>query len=299
MPEITEVEKMMLSLNQAWAERRIIQITPVTTEGRSQPNPFKYLKNYGQGAWNKEITTSLVRGVIRHGKQMYVAFYSASWDPVWQIGLGQTGWFVPANDKAVQCCKSTPIMEHFIHRISRYSARLRFFLSDGQAWDYHDPRTWGRWLWFPRGMKDVLSVPDWLKDTNSARLALINLKSKRKVKAVLVDQKVAAGLGNYMACEILHRAGVSPRRIWDGLTTRENLCLGLTVETFLWECLGNNDHKHWKVFQKAGSVCTTCGVTEISYEKDSTGGQRGTYWCRRCQPMGIEELDKMTKVCYT
>ena len=33
------------------------------------------------------------------------------------------------------------------------------------------------------------------------------------IKSALLDQRVVAGLGNIYVCEILHRAGVSPRRM--------------------------------------------------------------------------------------
>src|SRR3546814_11888014 len=33
------------------------------------------------------------------------------------------------------------------------------------------------------------------------------------IKAALLDQRVVAGIGNIYACEALHRAGISPRRL--------------------------------------------------------------------------------------
>ena len=33
------------------------------------------------------------------------------------------------------------------------------------------------------------------------------------MKSVLLDQKVVAGLGNIYVCEILFRAGISPKRL--------------------------------------------------------------------------------------
>ena len=35
---------------------------------------------------------------------------------------------------------------------------------------------------------------------------------KMPIKSALLDQRIIAGLGNIYVCEILHRAGVSPRR---------------------------------------------------------------------------------------
>jgi formamidopyrimidine-DNA glycosylase len=59
-------------------------------------------------------------------------------------------------------------------------------------------------------------------DFTAAHLAAAFAGRKQAVKAMLLDQRVVAGLGNIYVCEVLHRAGVSPERP-AGRVTRKRL----------------------------------------------------------------------------
>ena len=50
-------------------------------------------------------------------------------------------------------------------------------------------------------------------DFNGPALAAALAGKRTPIKAALLDQHVVAGVGNIYACEALHRAGISPRRL--------------------------------------------------------------------------------------
>jgi formamidopyrimidine-DNA glycosylase len=49
-------------------------------------------------------------------------------------------------------------------------------------------------------------------DFTAAGLGAAFARRKQSVKAMLLDQRVVAGLGNIYVCEVLHRVGISPER---------------------------------------------------------------------------------------
>ena len=94
--------------------------------------------------------------------------------------------------------------------------RLRIIMEDGTEIAITDPRRFGR----IRLANDPLTEPpisklghDPLQSFPSARsLAKILAKRRTPVKAVLLDQSVFAGVGNWIADEVLFQAGISPYR---------------------------------------------------------------------------------------
>lgn len=88
-----------------------------------------------------------------------------------------------------------------------------------------DPRRFGR-LWLteepllhPRVRK--LGFDPLVNFPGSAELRVILKKRKAPIKAVLLDQKLFAGVGNWIADEILYHAGIAPRRAAASLTPAE------------------------------------------------------------------------------
>jgi DNA-formamidopyrimidine glycosylase len=96
---------------------------------------------------------------------------------------------------------------------------------------FHDPRHFGT-LKFVKGREqlnrklatlgpDMLSGPP---DEAGFRSALLK-KPTRTVAEALMDQSVVSGVGNYVKCEALYAAGVSPHRTVESLTCLEHMHL--------------------------------------------------------------------------
>jgi len=119
--------------------------------------------------------------------------------------------------------------------------------------------------------------------------------SRRPVKALLLDQRVIAGLGNIYVDESLHRAGIHPltaaaqvpapqvRRLHAAMRTilRKAIdCRGSSVSDYR-DCNnrpGTFQHHHL-VYQRCGEPCTTCGEPIVHIRVSG----RGTHVCPSCQ----------------
>lgn len=121
-------------------------------------------------------------------------------------------------------------------------------------------------------------------------------RTRRAVKAALLDQGVIAGLGNIYVDESLFAAGVHPLARADRLTrsTVERLAEairaileaaitagGSTLRDYVdAEGLRGGFQTRHRVYGRAGEPCVECGR---ALER-MVVAQRGTTFCRRCQP---------------
>ncbi len=123
---------------------------------------------------------------------------------------------------------------------------------------------------------------------------------RRALSGLLQDQSVLAGIGNYLCCEILHVAGLHPRRrLADlaseqvdrlaatclALTRRSYLTAGITNDLYRAECLRAEGHtfeeRRFHVYRREGLACYRCGGEIV---KARIGGQP-IYFCPGCQPL--------------
>lgn len=115
----------------------------------------------------------------------------------------------------------------------------------------------------------------------------------RPVVAVLLDQRVLAGLGNLWANELCYLSGTSPWRPVRELDQRKlvtravrALRFSVASETGYQVTTGDTrpGREHW-VVGRAGLPCRRCGTTvQVADEVPGDPGRRRTWWCPRCQP---------------
>jgi len=282
MPEITEVEKLRLQLELCWTGRTIVKFTAPS----SYPNSKKFAVN-GWDRFSRFVRAGPLIKFDRLGKNIWIRLSTEGL--AWHIHLGSTGWFIPGNKQAVWLSRYTPLMDpaEFIHSVNEKGRRLSIVFDDGQRWDYIDPRTWGKW--YLRQGNEIRDNeyfkgfgPDWLYESYDATKVLLAYKSQRNMKAVLCDQSITAGLGNYMACEIAWHAGIHPHSSWNEIEREKRRYLMRQILAFVDVCMANNNHDHWKIFKKKDEECEKCRG-QIKYLKDK-GGSRGSYFCELCQP---------------
>jgi len=104
------------------------------------------------------------------------------------------------------------------------------------------------------------------------------------IKAVLIDQKVIAGLGNLLADEILWRARIPPRRPARSLTVQERRVLRSRMRRVLHDSVGVGrvpPRPTWLTGARGqpNPRCPRCGTPLC---RDRIGG-RTTVWCPKCQ----------------
>ena len=284
MPEIIEVEKLRRQLSPAWWTRKIIKFW---WETEASVDPRKFV----QGDWDTFVSGVMnepIYRVWRVGKILWVALGLERDRPIkgWKIHMSSTGWLMPGNEKAALVAQVDPIYQNFLHSVSEKNIRIKIELNDGQIWNYHDSRTWSKWelceVTSPREDSQIKAFgPDWIEEMDDAADALIMTTTRRRLKDVLTDQRLAAGLGNYLACEVAWRARIHPHRRFDTITPSDRKKLACTVIATLALSMAKTDHSHWAVFKRVGKACWYCGGL-IEYVKDGKGA-RGSYFCGGCQ----------------
>lgn len=164
-----------------------------------------------------------------------------------------------------------------------------------------DPRTFGFVAAFtPDELVGALAAvgPDALDEPpTAAHLAEVLAGRTAPIKALLLDQRIVAGLGNIYADEVLHRAGVAPERPGGSLDAGERDALRRAIGPVLREGLRSGgtslddlayllpdgragEHlDRLRVYGRTGEPCLRCGgVVERTVVR-----ARSSHWCRGCQ----------------
>jgi formamidopyrimidine-DNA glycosylase len=132
-------------------------------------------------------------------------------------------------------------------------------------------------------------------DFTTEHLYLQTRKRRTPIKALLLDQRRIAGVGNIYANEALFRAGIHPLRRAGALKRGQVAALRDAVVASLQAGLGAggasiDDFRHpdgvkgafqneFLVHSREGEPCTICGTPVRKF----VAAGRGTYACERCQ----------------
>jgi formamidopyrimidine-DNA glycosylase len=163
---------------------------------------------------------------------------------------------------------------------------------------YNDPRRFGH-LYHLNALEAQKKLNELGHDltqmTEVEVIEAIRRYPERALKVTLLDQKLFAGSGNYIANEICARAGVRPTRRCGKIKREEypkifraigevlNPALesgGTTFQGGYRDTTGEKGQgvNHLVVFYQ--KICRLCGKTPV---KKITLAQRGTYYCPHCQ----------------
>ena len=168
-----------------------------------------------------------------------------------------------------------------------------------------DPRTFGEVVVFDPGNVAVevpelsrLGVDPIVDGLTRVQFVSLLRSRRRRLKPLLLDQHVIAGIGNIYVDESLHRARLRWDRASDSLTSREighlhDAVLGVLDEAIEAggstladtqyvdiEGQGGWFQVHHLVYGRAGQRCLTCGKADIA---SVMVGGRSTAFCPRCQ----------------
>lgn len=130
----------------------------------------------------------------------------------------------------------------------------------------------------------------------TAHLRALTRGRSTPIKALLLDQRRIAGVGNIYADEALYRAGIHPLRPAGALSVEQHTRLRDAVVQALLEGIDArgatiDDFRHvdgvrgsfqdrFLVHRRAGEPCGVCGTAIVKLR----AAGRGTYVCERCQP---------------
>ncbi|WPU63536.1 DNA-formamidopyrimidine glycosylase [Peredibacter starrii] len=168
---------------------------------------------------------------------------------------------------------------------SMKSVKLVLEMSDGTILTYKDPRRFGRifLLKEPLEHRPLSHLgPDVMNELPTvAQIKSILGKRKAPIKAVLLDQSVFAGIGNWMADEILFQSQLDPHRLAQSLSPAEvkRLHSKINSVTQFSVKVGADDEKYpddWLFHRRWGKKS---GVTSKGHLiKHETVAGRTTAW---------------------
>ena len=212
MPELPEVERGRRLAESAAAGKRIVGVACGT-------DPIVYAGVPPQ-EWEAALRGRRVLAACRWGKQLWLDLDGPGPHPLFHFGM--SGGFRVPGDRPLQLASGP------VHRPDEWPPRyckLRLAFEDGAELVMADARRLGRLLLrtAPReeppvsrlGFDPLLALPD-------ARAFARRLAARSMVvKSLLLDQRFAAGVGNWIADEVLYQAGIDPRRRARDLDGRE------------------------------------------------------------------------------
>ncbi|HXG41309.1 MAG TPA: bifunctional DNA-formamidopyrimidine glycosylase/DNA-(apurinic or apyrimidinic site) lyase [Dehalococcoidia bacterium] len=272
MPELPEVETIRRQLAPVVTGRTVVDawLSPEMPRLPAYPPDGRLLASLLLGR--------RVLSVDRRGKFLLFPLDDGQ---TWVVHLRMTGALVHSGDGQAD--------ERFL--------RARFRLDDGTCLYYRDVRKLGR-MWVVPDPAQVVGKlgPEPFSEGLSADALLQALRGRRApLKALLLDQRLVAGLGNIYADEALHEAGLSPWRPGCSLTAAEahRLCLAIrrvltraTQDggTSFWAYLDARGQRgrhqfHVRVYRRQGQPCPRCGTAVARVRL----GGRSTHYCPSCQ----------------
>lgn len=210
MPELAEVEAARRLAHAVCVGRRIVEVHCADDA---------IVVEDGADAVRAALTDAEVTGSARWGKQMWLELGDR---PALLIHLGMTGTLRARDDDPIQ-------LEGAAQKVDRSwpprFTKLHLVLDDGAELAFTNARRLGRLRLRadPRGTPPIsalgfdpyLGLPD--ADDFAAQLR----RRKTVLKGLLLNQAFAAGVGNWIADEVLYQAGIDPRRKANTLSAAE------------------------------------------------------------------------------
>lgn len=169
---------------------------------------------------------------------------------------------------------------------------------EGRRLALNDPRRFGSVDLVPTAERDSFAAfaalgPEPL-DLDAAALRRRLTGRSAPIKALLLDQRIVAGIGNIYACEALHRARIHPMRAGSSLSPERVRRLSASILEVLREAIAAGGSTlrdfaspdgelgyfaaRFGVYDREGQPCA-CGGTV----RRIVQGGRSTFYCPRCQ----------------
>jgi len=291
MPELPEVETIVMGLKKKVLGRTFLDAWTDFKKTIKRPKDFK--------AFQKELKGKKIEEIRRRGKNIIFNLSSGYSLLIHQKLTGHLlfGKWSFKNKKWEPKTRG-PLTD----RANKY-IHLMFFLDKGQMLALSDVRKFAKVeLWKKEDLDSSIDMeelgPEPLeKDFVFNRFEKIIKRRKGKIKQVLMDQKVIAGIGNIYSDEILWRAKVSPfqsasslkqqelHRIYSEMKDVLSKAIELEGESFSdFRTLSGEKGRFdllRKVYQREGEKCSRCG----QLIKRAKLGSRSAHFCPKCQPL--------------
>lgn len=286
MPELPEVETICRDLRKKIINKKIVSV--VIRKKNLVRNPIPIFK--------KKIVGNKVDAINRRGK---LIIFKLSGRDFLLIHLKMTGQLIyQQGEKITAGGHSLPRPDQGMP--NKFS-HIIFTFVDGSQLFFNDMRQFGYMQIVSQIELDDILVNNYgieplLDNFTWANWQKALHERKTSIKALLLNQKVIAGIGNIYADEICHKSGIRPgrsvnkltlsekRKLWQATTSVIKRAIVKRGTTFS-DYVDADGHSglfvdYLKVFGKQGTKCKACKQGVI--KKIRLAG-RGTHYCPNCQ----------------
>jgi formamidopyrimidine-DNA glycosylase len=272
MPELPEVETVCRSLRPHLLGRTIQRVDVLEARLRSRIDR----------AAHAGLAGKTINEIGRKGKYILLVLDGGA---VWLVHLGMSGKLI--------CVDSNSARRKHDHIIVQFQG--------GGELRYHDPRRFGLSLVTTSERLEALpqlrglGIDPLDRELTGEYLFRFTRASERRIRDLLLDQQIIAGLGNIYANEILFRAGIKPTTRSRRLTRRQVASIARVTPELLrqairWCGTSFSDYRdaddqrgefqnHLTVYDRHGESCRACAAAI----KRANLGNRSAYYCPSCQ----------------
>ncbi|HEY6079478.1 MAG TPA: DNA-formamidopyrimidine glycosylase family protein [Polyangiaceae bacterium] len=275
MPELPEVETVCRTMRRALVGKRITVVEVV-------PDALVF-SGFAAAAIERALLHRTLRSVGRRGKSFWLTLTGAG--PTVFGHLGMSGW---VREIGLQ---GTRLHGHGDAPFDDEQGRPRFlklglYTRDGSGIVLTDPRRLGR-VWLGASPETDARIQrlgrDAFDDLPSVTELLAMLGRRRiPIKAVLLDQGVLAGIGNWIADEVLYQSRIAPKRSAASLTKSEVGTLRRVIRSVLARAVNvGADHRRfprsWLFEHRWGGTRGAGSIAGQPIVREEVGG-RTTAW---------------------
>ena len=278
MPELPEVETIRRELENLLPGRKIMRV-----ELRRE----NMLRGQSPRLFEKGLLHRCIERVTRRGKFLLVRLDEGTL----LIHLGMTGQVLWTACSDISDDGDISILDKHIHLILEFSDNCRLC--------FRDARRFGRFHLIDGKLEKKLFShlgPEPLSRKFTAQDFNLALKGRTaSIKALILNQRIVAGLGNIYVDESLFHAGIPPQTSGGQLTSAQTVCLHAAIQKVIRAAIRRRgtslsdylDPRHRRgtfqlmlqVYGREGQSCFRCGTLI----KKTIVAQRGTHWCPQCQ----------------
>lgn len=286
MPELPEVETVRRGLAPAMEGKRIA-LAEVRRPDLRWPLPERMADR---------LTGARIERLRRRSKYILADLDTGE---TLLIHLGMTGRMTVSGIEAPYI----PGQFHHSHPLPEKHDHVVFDMEDGARVTFNDARRFGAMDLMATATAEAHPLlaalgPEPLGNTFNAGLLAERLAGRKgPIKALLLDQKLVAGLGNIYVCEALHRSGIHPERPGGKIARARVDRLTAEIRQVLQDAieaggsslrdyrqadgeLGYFQHS-FRVYDREGAPCPTEGCDGVI--RRIVQGGRSSYFCPRCQ----------------
>ena len=272
MPELPEVETVRRRLEPVMRGARIERVL-LRRANLRRPFPV---------AFASRLEGRHIRSIGRRGKYLLVALDSGE---TLVMHLGMSGSF---RVDRTSVAGAAPLDRH---------DHVIFTLSSGRTVTFNDPRRFGVMeltggdAVMPHRRLELMGPEPLSAEFDATTLAAACAGRRVALKVALLDQRIAAGLGNIYAAEALHLARLSPRRRASTIATTAGrprpaaVRLAAAVKRVLRAAIRRearrDDGRRFRVYDRDGEPCPTPGCPGTIRRISQAG--RSTFYCPACQ----------------